>query len=108
MRTLKFIVKGQILKPDPNCDFSNLVPGTEGYLKAEFTFSPDWEGCVKVVEFSSGGIEFEPKVLKSGKVCFIPKEALARQIFNVKVLGKQKDYRITTNKISISQNGGKK
>ena len=39
MRTLKFIVEGQIIKQDPNCDFSNLVPGTEGYLRAEFSFS---------------------------------------------------------------------
>ena len=40
MRTLKFIVEGQIIKQDPSCDFTNLVPGTEGYLRAEFSFSP--------------------------------------------------------------------
>ena len=39
MRTLKFIVDGQILRQDPTCDFSNIVPGTEGYLIAEFAFS---------------------------------------------------------------------
>lgn len=28
MRTLKFIVEGQAIKQDPNCDFSGLIPGT--------------------------------------------------------------------------------
>lgn len=38
MRTLKFIVDEQIIRQDPNCDFSNLVPGSKGYLQAYFHF----------------------------------------------------------------------
>ena len=41
MRTLKFKVDGQIITKHPDCDFSNLVPGTEGYLRAEFIFSDE-------------------------------------------------------------------
>ena len=41
MRTLKFIVNGQIIKQDPKCDFSNLIPASEGYLVAEFSFSKE-------------------------------------------------------------------
>ena len=52
MRTLKFIVEDQIIRPDPNCDFSGLVPGTKGYLKAEFAFSKAWDEYVKVAGFS--------------------------------------------------------
>ena len=52
MRTLKFIVEGQIIRPDPSCDFSGLVPGSEGYLRAEFSFSKDWVNTIKVVSFS--------------------------------------------------------
>lgn len=36
MRSLKFNVSGQIVSPDQSCDFTGLVPGTKGYLKAEF------------------------------------------------------------------------
>ena len=43
MRILKFVVENQKIKQDPSCDFSGLVAGTEGYLKAEFVFSKEWD-----------------------------------------------------------------
>lgn len=30
MRILRFIANGQILEPDPECDFTGLVSGTKG------------------------------------------------------------------------------
>ena len=109
MRTLKFIVEGQIIKQDPNCDFSNLVPGTEGYLRAEFSFSPEWNGCVKVASFwSAVGEEFPPQVLVNGISCFIPDEATKRYAFKVGVVGKSANTRLTTNKAIVKQNGGAK
>lgn len=108
MRTLKFIVDGQIIKKDPNCNFENLVPGTEGYLQAEFTFSSDWTGCLKVASFSSiMGKEYPPKVLTDGKTCMIPAEALAKSTFKVRVLGKKEHFKITTNTVTVKQDGGK-
>lgn len=69
MRTLKFIVEGPVLKPDPECDFSGLVPG----LQAEFTLSKEWTSVPKVVAFYSRlGDEYPPQVLKDGKTCTIP------------------------------------
>lgn len=107
MRTLKFIVDGQIIKQDPNCDFSGLVPGTEQYLEAEFSFSPEWSECAKVAAFYSlMGREYEPQILKDGKSCLIPSEALKRRVFKIQVIGKKEDFKITTNKVSVSQNGG--
>ena len=107
MRTLRFIVDGQLVKQDPNCDFSGLVPGTEGYLRAEFAFSPEWTGCVKVASFFNVlGEEFAPQVLMDGKSCMIPARALKNRIFKVKVLGKRNDYVIRTNKVEVNQNGG--
>ena len=108
MRTLKFIVDGQIIKQDPNCDFTNLIPRTEGYLRAEFSFSPEWSNCVKVAAFySMMGTEYAPQVLKDGKSCLIPAEALANRSFKMMVLGRRDDFKITTNKVTICQNGGK-
>lgn len=104
MRTLKFIVEGQTLRPDPTCDFSNLVPGSSDYLQAEFDFSAEWDNRVKVVGFFSNlGKEYEPQVLKNGKYCVIPSEALAKSIFKVQIIG----HKLCTNKVIVHQKGGK-
>ena len=107
MRTLKFIVNGQDIALDPECDISSLVPGTSGYVQAEFSFSKEWDGCAKVAAFYSNlGREFEPRILKDGKVCEIPIEALEKSIFKVKVLGQKTDFTICTNKAVVYQKGG--
>lgn len=108
MRTLDFIVDGQILKQDPDCDFSGLVPGSEHYLKARFTFSPEWTNTVKVIAFWSRlGREFAPQVLKADSYCDIPFEALESKHFKIQVIGKKKDgLKLQTNKLEICQNGG--
>lgn len=112
MRTLKFIVDGQIIKPDPDCDFDNLVPGSGEIVKAEFFFSSAWEGCAKVAAFNSPlGKEYPPQVLKDGYSCTIPADALKKRSFKICVLGKKRtDTKIETfktNKLAVSQNGGK-
>ena len=107
MRTLQFNVDGQILTPSPECDFKDLVPGTEGYLQAGFSFSSDWDGCAKVVGFwSMMGKEFEPQVLSDEDICIIPADVLKRKEFKMQVLGKREKYTITTNKLTVSQDGG--
>ena len=108
MRTLKFVVENQIVKQDPNCDFDNLIPGTEGYLRAEFSFSPEWTGFNKVVAFwSPMGKEFPPQALLDGKSCKIPVEALKRRVFKIQVLGGWKGQKMITNKLAVRQDGGK-
>ena len=108
MRTLKFIVNKQIITLDPNCDFTGLIPGSEGYLQAEFIFSPEWRNCVKVAAFYSIlGKEFPPQKLEDGKTCMIPAEALKGRKFKVQVIGKDDRVKLTTNKVTVSQNGGK-
>jgi hypothetical protein len=107
MRTLKFVVDGQIIKPDPNCDFSDLVPGTEGYLQAEFSFSSEWSGYAKVAGFWSVlGEEYPPQILQAGKTCIIPSDILKKRIFKIQIIGKRGDLRLKTNKIEVKQTGG--
>ena len=108
MRTLKFLVMGQIMKPDPSCDFDDLVPGTERYVRAEFLFSSDWDGYVKVAAFYNAlGIEYKPELLTDGMTCIIPAEALKRRAFKIRIVGKKGDSRLTTNKVEVTQNGGR-
>lgn len=109
MRTLRFIVKGQVITQDPSCNFDGLVPGSDGFLEASFEFSPDWAGMTKVVAFwSPMGKEYPPQKLRKGRVCTIPAEALERRSFKVQVIGMDANAKkLTTNKIEVTQNGGK-
>lgn len=109
MRTLKFIVDGQSIRQDPACDFSNLVPGSKGYLQAEFKFSKEWAGTEKVAGFYSVmGREFPPQVINSSNICPIPDEALKGEKFKIRVFGlRGADFKLTTDKVTVCQNGGK-
>lgn len=107
MQTLKFVVNGQNISLDPSCDVNSLVPGTEGYLEASFSFSSEWNGCVKVAAFFSNlGREFTPQVI-DGSTCSIPPEALEKSVFKVQVIGKKDNYNIRTNRAIVHQRGGK-
>lgn len=108
MRTLKFIVDKQIISQNPACDFTGLFPGSEGYLQAEFSFSPEWNGSTKVAAFYSNlGREYPPQLLEDGRTCMIPVEALQKRKFKIQIIGQQGDIKLTTNKLTISQNGGR-
>lgn len=49
MRALKFNVKEQRIEKAKNCNFSDIARGTTGYLKAQFSFSSDWNGYIAIV-----------------------------------------------------------
>lgn len=102
MRTLKFIVDGQSIRPDPSCDFSNIVRGTKGYLQAEFQFSNEWKDLFKVAEFRrySDG-EVIPVAIVNNK-CVIP-DVTSGLFFRVSVVGKRGDIRLTTDEAEVRQ-----
>ena len=107
MRTLRFKVDGQTIDLDPNCDFSGLIPGSEGVMQAEFIFSKEWDGYTKVAAFFSNlGHEYEPQIIQRNMTCKIPVEALQRGIFKVQVVGQRKDMKMRTNKVAVHQRGG--
>lgn len=107
MRTLNFIVKDQIITKDPNCDFGGLVPGTNDYIRAHFSFSPEWDKYGKVATFwSMLGKEYTPQIIMNG-TCKIPTEALKKMRFKVQVSGIKDGSIIKTNKVTVCQDGGK-
>lgn len=109
MRVLKFIVDGNSIKQDPDCDFTGLFPGKEDQIRAEFTFSKEWQKRVKVAAFwSIMGAEFEPQEIKDGESCMIPVEALQKVAFRVQVLGKHRGAKVETDKVTVYQSGGKR
>lgn len=104
MRTLRFIIEGSNIRPDPQCDFKSLVIGASTPIQAEFTFSKEWANSPKVVGFYSRlGKEYTPQPLKDGRTCLIPAEALEKRFFKIRVLGRNG---LKTNKLEIDQKGG--
>lgn len=102
MRTLEFKVDGQRLKKQSDCDFSGLVAGSEGYLKAKFTFSDEWLGCKKAASFWIEDQEYAV-LLGSDDSCIIPAAALTSDTFKVSVTGAKNGYTIPTNKTKVRQ-----
>lgn len=113
MRTLRFIVDGDTIEQDPSCDFSNLFPGRNPEVEAEFVFSPEWENSVKVAAFwSMLDKEYEPQVLEDDS-CLIPMGALERASFKIQVIGKKREtsrkvIALSTNKLTLRQSGGRR
>ena len=102
MRLLEFNVNAQHLSKDPQCDFDNLVAGTKKYLKASFTFSPEWDDCQIVASFWRGSSE-HAAIVKNG-VCEIPPEVLVGRTFSLYLVGRRSDgYDIITNDINVRQ-----
>lgn len=104
MRTLKFIITGQHIEKDQACDFSGLVPGTKGYLRASFVFDAEWNNCRKVAVFVKYGREFPAPIINDA--CNVPPEALTYEKFSLYVIGEREDgYRIPTGRIEVKQDG---
>lgn len=104
MRILKFIVEGQSLKKDPACNFSGIVKGSKGYLQCSFSFSREWAGCKAAASFWSYDKEIDAAAVVRG-VCQIPDSVTDFRRFGVSLTGVKGEYRITTNKVWIEQEG---
>ena len=103
MRTLLYKVTGQRLVPVG--DHTGLIAGSKGYLIAKFEFDDDWDGCVKVASFYVDENEYA-ELLDLDNSCTIPQEALTESIFEVRLEGRRKGYRIPTNRVRENQSGG--
>ena len=103
MRTLRFIVNAQKISPDPNCDFSGLIPGTSDYLKTAFSFSSDWTGMVKVAEFRKYTCDDSVSVPIINGECMVPAKVTGGKAWYVKVIGKRGDVIIPTGNCKVEQ-----
>ena len=103
MRTLRFSVDSQKIRHDPNCDFSGLVSGTAGYLKASFKFSKEWSGMVKVAEFRKYTCDSPIPVPIIRGECMVPKEVTGGKVWHVKIVGKKGDMILATGNCKVDQ-----
>lgn len=103
-RTLEFRADKQKLSKNPGCDFSNIVAGSTGYLRAKFYFSEEWDGTMKAASFFSAESEEHAVLLDENDECDIPAEVLSGKYFLVSMLGaKEPKYVLQTNKMKVKQ-----
>lgn len=102
-RILKFQVTNQSITKDSKCDFSKIAMGTNGYLVSEFEFSNDWQGLFKVAEFRKRNSEgcYPVKIIKNK--CEVPAQVTDTIQWTVRVVGKRKDTKLTTNTCAVTQ-----
>ena len=102
-RILEFDVIKQRITRRKSCDFTKIVAGSSGYLRAKFYFSQsEWRGCRKAASFWLGDEE-HGVLLDKNDTCLIPAEALTGSKFEVSVTGVRPDYRITTSRTKVKQ-----
>jgi hypothetical protein len=111
MRTLEFDVYKQKITRTKSCDFSHIVAGSVGYLRAKFNFSDEgypWNSAAKAASFWVDGKELAVIVDKDG-YCDIPYSVTKNRIFYISVTGissiSANSSLISTNKIKIVQRG---
>lgn len=101
MRTLKFNINQQII--NKSGDFSNIVSGSSGYLKCEFSFDSEWNNLLKVAEFRKyldSDVYPMPIINNS---CNVPDAVLDGSQWYVNVIGKSGKKQIATNRILVRQ-----
>ena len=102
-RILEFDVEKQRMTKKRDCDFTHIIAGSTGYLKAKFNFAQsEWKGCKKAASFWLNGNE-SAVLLDKTNTCLIPSEVLVGDKFFVSVTGMKNDYKITTNQVKVKQ-----
>lgn len=102
-RVLEFTVDKQRIVKNRDCDFSHIVAGSVGYLKAKFYFtSSEWKGCKKAASFWINGKE-SAVLLDKNSTCLIPSEVLVGEKFEVSVTGMKNDLLFSTNRTKVKQ-----
>ena len=96
VRTIKFNVNQQRIKNVNSVGF--IYKGTDNYLRLEFNFNSDWDGCKKAISFGSKELAM---LLEDGNTCVVPKEAFDETKLTFYLVGKKKDYRIQTQEFVI-------
>ncbi len=85
-KTIQYTLKGQNLYPKKE----KVVADSQGYLKCRFTFSEDWNGTSKYVQFKRGNDQFYDVALDANNEVEVPWEILVDEgIIRMNVYGAQ-------------------
>lgn len=102
MKTLKFCVNEQELKPKP-CDTDYVVTKTHNYLQLKFHFSEDWQGLEKHIQFVLNKNNYE-YLLSEDYTIQVPKLFVEELSFKFLIIGYNvtDETRVTTNTLNLN------
>lgn len=101
MRILRYKVQGQNIIRDSTCDFSNIVRGTNNYIKLVFEWDEDWRYKVKVISLRNAeGIETN-LVFKENVV--LPEVVTNGSMFSFVLYGKDNIEKVQTVREYVEQ-----
>lgn len=101
MRELHFDVTGQLLRRNKQCDFENIVRGSDNYLCLVFHFDNDWKETKRVISFYDVDGKQTNEIIQD-KVT-VPVDVTHGSMFYFELTGKSNKTRITTNRMYIEQ-----
>lgn len=105
MRILKFIVEGQTLRKDPECDFSHIIKGSKDYLGCSFKLPADWRNIPLAATFTHYGKEICASPVFSG-ACLVDNSVTDYKNFKISLTAIKNGEIVRTNAVKIWQEEG--
>lgn len=101
MRILRYKVQGQNIIRDSTCDFSNIVRGTNNYIKLVFEWDKDWRNKAKVISLrNSEGVETNLAIKENA---LLPEVVTNGSMFSFVLYGKDNIEKIQTVREYVEQ-----
>ena len=102
MRDITLNLSEQTLSKIGSCDYSNIVRGSNNYLRIVLKTDIQWNNMVKIITVRTlGGIEYNTIYEHTGVL--LPKEVTKNSYFEVLVTGKKGNQLVKTNSVIINQ-----
>lgn len=102
MRDIILNLSEQTLSKIGSCDYSNIVRGSNDYLRIVLKIDIQWNNIAKVITVRTlGGIEYNAIYESTG--ILLPKEVTKNSYFEVMVTGKNGNQIVKTNSVIINQ-----
>lgn len=101
MRILRYKVEGQNVIRDNTCDFSNIVRGTNNYIKLVFEWDKDWRNKAKAISLRNAeGAETNLAVKES---VVLPEVVTNGSMFSFALYGKDNIEKVQTVREYVEQ-----
>lgn len=102
MRDIVLNLSEQTLSKIGNCDYGNIVRGSNNYLRIVLKTDIQWNNMAKVVTVRTlGGIEYNAIYEHTGVL--LPEEVTKNSYFEIMVTGKNGNQLVKTNNVIINQ-----
>lgn len=102
MRDIVLNLSEQTLSKIGSCDYSNIVRGSNDYLRIVLKTDIQWNNIAKVITVRTLG-EIEYNAIYESAGVLLPEEVTKNSYFEVMVTGKNGNQLVKTNSVIINQ-----